>query len=72
LAARWLAQKLDIPFHHTLSVGNDYNDLDLLSWSAKSYVMANAPAELKSNYHTLASNDEGGVAEAIERWLADR
>jgi hypothetical protein len=70
--AAWLSDKLGIPHNRVFAIGNDYNDLDLLSWSAKSYVMANAPAELKSNYHTVASNDEGGVAEAIERWLADR
>jgi hydroxymethylpyrimidine pyrophosphatase-like HAD family hydrolase len=67
--AQWLASQLGIPNGHTLSVGNDYNDLDLLEWAQTGYVTANAPADLKRRFPTVASNNHGGVSEAIERWL---
>jgi hypothetical protein len=31
--------------------------------------MANAPAELRERFPTVASNDGCGVAEAIDRWI---
>jgi hydroxymethylpyrimidine pyrophosphatase-like HAD family hydrolase len=52
-------------------VGNDYNDLDLLGWSATRFVVANAPRELRARFPTVASNNDGGVAEAADRWLAE-
>ena len=66
----WLAEKLKIDKRDIVSVGNDYNDLDLLEWTTNSYVVANAPADLKSRFAGVASNNNGGVAEAARRWLA--
>jgi len=68
--AAWLAAELRIERRHIVSVGNDYNDLDLLEWTHASYVVANAPADLKSRFATVASNNDGGVAEAAWKWLA--
>jgi len=65
----WLADKLLIEKQQTVSVGNDYNDLDLLEWTDSSYVVDNAPTDLKSRFTIVASNNNGGVAEAAERWL---
>jgi Cof subfamily protein (haloacid dehalogenase superfamily) len=67
----WLAAKLDVHQMDTLAIGNDYNDQDLLEWAAKSAVVENAPKELKARFQTVASNNDGGVAEAIEQWLAE-
>ena len=67
--AAWLAKELKIGKPQIVSVGNDYNDLDLLEWTAKSYVVDNAPADLKSRFAAVASNNNGGVAEAARRWL---
>ncbi len=69
LTAEWLASELGLTRTHSLSVGNDFNDLDLLEWAQTRFVMANAPAELKQRFPTVATNDHGGVAEAIERWI---
>jgi hypothetical protein len=65
----WLADKLLIEKQQTVSVGNDYNDLDLLEWTDSSYVVDNAPAELKTRFTTVPSNNNGGVAEVAQRWL---
>ena len=69
LTAEWLAGELGIPQARTLSIGNDFNDLDLLEWAHTRFVTANAPAELKERFPAVASNNQGGVSEAIERWL---
>jgi HAD superfamily hydrolase (TIGR01484 family) len=68
----WLAEKLGIDKRDIVSVGNDYNDLDLLEWTDKSYVVDNAPADLKNRFTAVASNNNGGVAEAATRWLAEK
>ena len=65
--AAWLAEELKIDKHKIVSVGNDYNDLDLLEWTANSYVVDNAPADLKNRFAGVASNNNGGVAEAARR-----
>ena len=70
LATAWLAEMFNLDAHQALSVGNDYNDLDLLEWAGSSFVVANAPPDLVERFPTVASNDDGGVAEAIHRWLA--
>ncbi|MGD2022568.1 MAG: HAD hydrolase family protein [Desulfobacterales bacterium] len=68
LTAAWLAEKLGIDNAQIASVGNDYNDLDLLEWAANSYVVDNAPEDLKARFPNVASNNNGGVAEAIQQW----
>jgi hydroxymethylpyrimidine pyrophosphatase-like HAD family hydrolase len=69
--AAWLASRLDIAPTNIMAIGNDYNDLDLLEWAPRSFVVENAPTDLKSRFQQVASNDNGGVAEAVERWLCE-
>jgi len=68
--AAWLATELGIDCRNTIAIGNDYNDVDLLEWAAHSFVVGNAPGDMKSQFETVPSNDNGGVAEAIGRWFA--
>ncbi|MBW2619460.1 MAG: HAD family phosphatase [Deltaproteobacteria bacterium] len=68
LAVAWLADSLGIAQQDALAVGNDYNDIDLLEWSGQAFVVANAPTELRGRFPVVASNEKGGVAEAIGRW----
>jgi Cof subfamily protein (haloacid dehalogenase superfamily) len=70
LTVAWLTAEFDIDPGRTLSIGNDYNDLDLLEWTASSFVVENAPDVLKERFPVVASHNESGVAEAIQRWLA--
>ena len=70
-AAAWLANRLKIPVDLTLSVGNDYNDTDLLEWAGNCYVVENAPEDLKKKFPAVASNNECGVTEAVNRWLKE-
>jgi len=65
----FLAERHGVTAERTLAIGNDYNDVDLLEWAGRSYVTANAPEDLKERFPVVKGNDQGGVAEAIRRWL---
>lgn len=67
--AAWLATELCIDYRNTIAIGNDYNDVDLLEWATHSFVVENAPGDMKSRFETVSSNDNGGVAEAVGRWF---
>jgi hydroxymethylpyrimidine pyrophosphatase-like HAD family hydrolase len=42
----------------------------LLEWAGCSFVVDNAPPDLKKRFPVVASNNENGVTEAINRWLS--
>lgn len=68
-SAGWLCSKLNIDSKDTCSIGNDYNDEDMLGWSAYTYVVENSPPALKDRYTIVASNNNSGVSEAIDSWI---
>jgi Cof subfamily protein (haloacid dehalogenase superfamily) len=57
-----------------LAIGDNHNDLEMLSFAGVPVVMGNCVSELKRRgWHVTASNDEDGVAAAIEHFaLAGR
>lgn len=55
-----------------LSIGNDFNDVHMLRWADESRVVANAHADLRSEFQTVSSNDNEGFSEAVEEWLKGR
>jgi len=65
-AAVWLTSYLGLSKDFTASIGNDYNDLDLLLWTKFSFVVENAPKELKQQFTVVAANDEGGFSQLLE------
>ena len=67
-AAAWIALIHQIERHEILAVGNDYNDLDLLKWTHMSFIVNNAPEELKKMFPVVSSNIESGFAEAVTIW----
>lgn len=64
-SAAWLCSRLEIDKLYVLSIGNDYNDLDLLDWSGHSYVVENTPVELKQKYKLTKSNHESAFMHAV-------
>jgi len=50
----------------TLGVGNDYNDFDLLEFTAHSFLTENSPAEIKHRYPNVPSNENDAFAEAVQ------
>ncbi len=69
--AAYLSRRLGIDPGNVVSVGNDYNDQDLLEWSGKGWVVENAPACLKKQFKTVPSNNRCGVTRAAREcgWL---
>ncbi len=65
LAASWLGTRLGADSASVVALGNDYNDLDLLDWAGRGFVVDNAPMDLKSRFRTVCSNNRCGVAQAI-------
>jgi Cof subfamily protein (haloacid dehalogenase superfamily) len=65
-AASRLAKKLGIKQKNVISVGNDYNDQDLLAWSGKGFVVENAPGSMKEKFETVFSNNDCGVTRAAQ------
>jgi Cof subfamily protein (haloacid dehalogenase superfamily) len=58
-----------------MAIGDNFNDLEMLQYAGTSVLMGNAEASLRSlledvaNCYTTATNDEDGVALAIERFI---
>ena len=53
-----------------MAVGDNHNDRDMLEWAGIGVVMGNAEPELKhADFHETGSNDEAGLAQAIERFI---
>lgn len=54
-----------------MAVGDNLNDLEMLEWAGTGVLMGNADPSLRERerFHTTASNDDDGVAEAVERFV---
>lgn len=61
----WLCNHLSINAAKTISIGNDYNDIDMLEFTAQKYVVNNAPNDLKSRFPICNSNQENGFSSAL-------
>jgi len=65
-----LCRTYAIPADRVMAVGDSRNDVPMMQWAGLGVAMANALPEVRDAIaiHT-ASNDEDGVAEAIERYV---
>lgn len=66
-SAAWLCNDLCINQEDVLSIGNDYNDLDLLEWSGYSFVVENAPSVLRNQFNFTKSNHESALMHAVHQ-----
>jgi hypothetical protein len=68
LQARW-----GIPARETLAVGDNWNDREMIAQAGLGFVMGNADPELRRlGLPVLPTNDEDGLAEAIEQHVLGR
>lgn len=67
----WICKSLNISKDGVIAVGNDFNDLDMLSYIEKSYVVMNAPLELRNQFTTVKSNSDSGFSHAVELGFAE-
>ena len=60
-----------------MAIGDNLNDLEMLDYAGRAVVMANASEEIRAlarrrGWELTASNDDDGVARAIEEVLSQR
>ena len=66
---RW-AEERGIPRERVMAIGDNHNDLEMLEFAGVAVVMGNASHELKqSGWMVTGSNEESGVAQAVEEIL---
>lgn len=66
-----LAEIKGLSHDEIMVVGDNFNDLEMLELAGTPVVMANADERLRTvpGFYTTLTNDEGGVAAAIERFI---
>ena len=69
-AVQMLAKQLEIPPENIMAVGDSPNDSSMLKLVGLPIAVGNARAEVKAvAKHIMGTNDEGGVAQAINRFV---
>ncbi|MDR3708267.1 MAG: Cof-type HAD-IIB family hydrolase [Capsulimonadaceae bacterium] len=70
-ALSFVAQRLGVARENTAAFGDNYNDLPMLAWAGCGVAMSNGkPDVLRAGDEIAPGNDDDGVAQVIERWLA--
>lgn len=69
-----LAALNDLTAEQVMVIGDNFNDLEMLEYAGTPVVMGNADPKLleRGEFYTTLSNDEGGVAAAIERFILNQ
>lgn len=69
-ALHFLAESEGVRLDQIMAIGDNWNDLGMLETAGFAVVMANASPELRARgFAVTGSNDEGGVAQAIDRYV---
>ncbi|MCU4165537.1 HAD family hydrolase [Carboxylicivirga caseinilyticus] len=63
-----IAQMLQIEESEIVVIGNDYNDLDMLQYFSKSYIVNNAPDDLKQHFTILTDVQLSPLADWYRRF----
>jgi hypothetical protein len=72
-ALAFLQQRYGVSPEATLAIGDNWNDRGMLEAAGLGLVMGNAdPEMLRLGFPALPTNDEDGVAVALERYVLDR
>jgi hypothetical protein len=66
-----LALLNNLAAENVMAIGDNFNDLEMLEYAGTSVLMGNALPELleRAEFHQTLSNDENGVALAIEKFI---
>ncbi len=70
-AVEKLAEKHGIERAEVMAIGDNFNDLEMLEFAGTPVVMGNADAAIRerTDFHTTLTNNESGVAVAIDRFI---
>ena len=65
-----LAGHFGVEQAEVMAVGDNHNDRDMLEWAGTGVVMGNAEPALKiPGFHLTGTNDEAGLAQAIDLFI---
>lgn len=67
-----VAAELNIERTEVMAIGDNFNDVEMLAYAGVGVLMGNAASALREKYdefYSTASNDEAGVAVAINRFI---
>lgn len=69
-----LAEMNGLTADNVMTIGDNFNDLEMLQYAGTPVVMGNADPQLHEmgDFYTTLSNDESGVAAAIERFILNQ
>lgn len=69
-----LAEINGLTSENVMTIGDNFNDLEMLEYAGTAVVMGNADPKLleRPEFYTTLSNDESGVAAAIERFILNQ
>jgi len=69
-----VAAEYNLTREEVLAAGDNLNDLEMLHYAGTGVVMGNAEASLRAveKFHLTATNDESGVAVAIEKFVLQK
>jgi Cof subfamily protein (haloacid dehalogenase superfamily) len=72
-ALQQLASWLQVKRSQVLAIGDNYNDIEMLEYAGLGVAMANAAPEVQGRAsYVTTSNEDDGVALALERFILDR
>jgi Cof subfamily protein (haloacid dehalogenase superfamily) len=71
-ALELLAGRLKVSRGDVMVVGNDFNDVDMLDFTPHSYVVANAPEQLRRQHQLVADATSSGFSEAVAHFFSQK
>ena len=72
MGVRWLARRLGVPLPQCIAIGDQYNDLEMISEVGHGVAMPSAPAGVQAAArHVAPPVGEEGAAQMIERIALD-
>ena len=65
-----LAEILEIDASHVMAIGDNHADDGMLAFAAYPVVMGNAPRTMRAKWPVTGTNEEDGVAQAIDQFVS--
>lgn len=67
---KYLCEKLEIPRNKVIAIGDNENDMEMVSFAGLGVSMGNGTSKIKAvSDTTTSSNDKDGVAKVIEKYI---
>jgi hydroxymethylpyrimidine pyrophosphatase-like HAD family hydrolase len=69
-ALQTVAERLAVPRHRVLAIGDGRNDVEMLAWAGRGVAMGQAPDEVKGVADAVTGAfDDDGCADELGRWF---